>query len=408
MVGTSPRSRIFYSLRHRDFRYLSLGNFCYFSSQYLQLLSVAWLVLHQSEGSVLVTGAVISMRFLPAIVIGPWGGVISDRVNRRLLLIPVQAVMGTAALVLALLVITDRDAVWHSFLYLAISGSGRAFLDTLRLALVANTVPKQDLDNAMAVYAMTWTIPRLFSPVLGGLLIDLVGIEWNFFLEAGIYVVMMLSLIPMKTPYAEESTARSQSVFNNLREGLRYVWSDRLVLQLIFVSLIPSFLLIPFSSLIPVFTVQVLERGPTISGYLIGAMGVGMVGQGFIVATVGFIFKKGKVTLLAAFLACLFVAVVVQLPWLGLTFVAMVLFGVVSSYLWIGSLSIIQGEVPDTMRGRVSSIFSLTFGVVPLGILLTSLFAEATGIRTAFTVSALAGAVVAGWFMLSFQELRRT
>ena len=370
MVGTRPRSRILYSLRHRDFRYLSLGNFCFFSSQHLQLITIAWLVLHQSEGSVLITGAVISMRFLPATFIGPWGGVISDRVNRRLLLIPVQAVMGTVALVLASLVFTDRDEVWHSFLYLAISGSGRAILDTLRLTLVPNTVPKQDLDNAMAVYALTWTAPRLFAPVLGGLLIDLVEIQWNLFLEAGLYVFMMLSVIPMKTPYAEQSTARSRSVFTNLREGLRYVWNERAMRQLMILSLISSLLFMSFSSLIPVFTKQALERGPTISGYLIGAMGVGQMGPGLIMASFGFFINRGKAALLSVLLGCLLISVVAQMPWLALSFVVMALVGFMSFAFWISGMPLLQVEAPDTMRGRVTSIFSIQMGATPLGILL--------------------------------------
>ena len=101
------------------------------------------------------------------------------------------------------------------------------------------------------------------------------GFDWNFFLEAGAYVFMVLMLFPMKTPYQKESTARRVSPWNNMKEGLGYVWKTRLIRHLILMSFFPYFIFQPLVFLLPVFAFGVLGEGEAIVGVLLAVMGGG-------------------------------------------------------------------------------------------------------------------------------------
>ena len=200
---------------YRDFRLIWAGNFAAQSVQWLQILTVGWLVLHLTEGNALLTGTVVGIRTLPVLLIGPCAGVLADRMDRRRLVMVSQSVMAVVAALFAVMVLStdlDSDPVsgplrwWHPFIYMALAGIAHAIIQPVRQAMVVNTVPRHGLTSALALNGMVYPATRILAPAVGGVLIATLGFKWNFFLEAMAYLGIVLSLLPARLPYRGATT----------------------------------------------------------------------------------------------------------------------------------------------------------------------------------------------------------
>ena len=250
-----------------------MGNFFANNAQWLQLLSIGWLVRDLSEGSNVAGILVVTVggiNTLPGLVVGPWGGVMSDRFDRRRLIIALQFVMAALAFSFALLVLSERVQVWHAYLYVILAGACHSMTQPMRQALIAGTVPRELLGNALATNVLTITGTRIVGPFIGGILIFKLGFFWNFTAEAVLYLANISMIFPLRAPFYRPGNARQRgSALANLAEGVRYVWSgERAFLQLMILSVIPNIILHPAWFLLPVFTTQVLMRDADVGGYL--------------------------------------------------------------------------------------------------------------------------------------------
>jgi predicted MFS family arabinose efflux permease len=154
-----------------------------------------------------------------------------------------------------------------------------ALIQPVRQAMVANTVPRHDLWNAIALNAIAGNMARVVGPALGGVLYAFLSPAANFFLQGG----LLLLMVPLSLPYREEGTARRASMLANLTQGFRYVASERVIRHLLLLSYIPALFVASLVQMIPVIAERVLAQGPEVGGVLVGAMGVGGI-----VGTLGF------------------------------------------------------------------------------------------------------------------------
>jgi len=374
---------------------------------WLQLISLSWLVWDLT-GSAVLSGTAAGLRGLPTLVIGPWAGVIADRMDRRKLVIVAQVFLTAVAVVFAFLVATGAVEVWHAFLYAAISAVSFAFIMPARQALIVNTVPPRDLANAFALSAMTVTSNRLIGGILGGLLITTVGIQWNFYVESAAYLITALLLIPMKTPYRQESTARRSSVLANLKDGFVYIWRDnRIILHLIVLSFILNLVFLPIPALLPAYTSGVLHAQANVGGYLLAAQGVGGIAATLVIASVGYATGKGRVGLTALVVGCAAILIMAQSHWLMLSLAMMVFLGLAQTSFIVSNQTLVQSMIPDNLRGRVTSIYMLEFGLGPVAIFLIGLLMELYTVSGALTIVAAVGLGLSLFFFSSFQRVRR-
>ena len=184
----------------------------------MQILTVGWLVLKLTDNNALLTGTVIGVRTLPVLLIGPWAGVLADRVDRRKLIMIAQLCMAAAAATFAFLVIaTDLDAEepagplrwWHPFLYMIVAGVAHSVIQPVRNAIVANTVPREALTSALALNSMVFPTTRIVAPAIGGLIIATLGFNWNFLLETLGYLLMVVLMIPVRLQFRSHTAARA-------------------------------------------------------------------------------------------------------------------------------------------------------------------------------------------------------
>ena len=403
---------------YKDFRFVWAGNFVAIGAQWLQLFTIGWLVHHLTDGNALLTGTVVGIRTLPVLLIGPWAGVLGDRVDRRKLVMLTQSVMALTASGFAVLVIlTDLNAEeitgplrwWHPFVYMTVAGIAHTIIQPVRQAMVANTVPREAMASAFALNGMVYPSTRIIAPAIGAVLVASLGFKWNFVIEAVLYVVIVLLLIPVKLPYRTEQRGGGHgSAFSSLMSGLRYVRDEKRILQLIVMSLIPNLLFQPVIFFLPVFTVDVLGRDIGAGGALAAAVGIGGVAAAVFIAGIGYLMRKGLAVFLGLIFGCAFILLFSQSQWLWVSFAMLTGLGFTQYVFRVANGTLIQTVVPDTFRSRVMSIYMLDHGITPLATLLIGLFIDLWNPSWVFTVMAGASlffAVVQAIFFSSTRQL---
>ena len=404
--------RTFTALQNnRDYRFLWAGNVAANCAQWLQIFTIGWLVFSISNGSAMHSVAVAGIRSLPILAVGPLAGVLADRMDRRKLLIVTQFSLAVLAAAFALVVASGRVEVWHAYAYMSLAGIGFAVKQPLRQALVANTVRRADLANAMALNAMGITSMRLAGPLLGGVLISAVGFKWNFFFEAGLYVVMVLLLLPTRTPYREtsgkaSSSTQRASMFDSLLEGLRYIFGNAVMRRLTIVNFVRTGVFMPLILLLPVYTQQALGAGVGTGSVMIAVMGIGGFTATFVMATWGFFAKKGAVVLITLFTGSIAILMLGVSHWLWLSLIMMVVMGLSQTHFIVSNQTLIQSVVPDDLRGRVSSVWHYESGLIPLAAVAIGYTADKMDINTALIGVGIVALVLSIFFAIRFRDIR--
>ena len=268
-------------------------------------------------------------------------------------------------------------------------------------------MPPEDLENAFALGAMAYNANRLAGGILGGVLITTVGIQWNFFVEGGAYIVAALLLIPMKTPYQVASTARESSMLTNLKEGLTYIWRDnRIILHLMVLNIILNMSLMPIMALLPAYTTEVLHAEANVGGYLMAAQGVGAVIATVLIASLGIAMKKGQLALVTLVVGSAAVLILGQSHWLLLSLAILAVLGFSQVSFIVINMILVQSMIPDTLRGRVTSLYMLEIALGPLAILLIGLLMDLLSVSGALTIVASVSLAAALFFLLTFRQVR--
>ena len=371
--------RAFESLKFPNFRLLWFGNLCVNSADWLQILTIGWLILEITNGDTVITGAVLALRTLPVFLIGPWAGVLADKFDRRSLIKLTQFMMAVLAVLFAVLVsmsdFTDTGVSgplkpWHLFVYVGITGISVSIIRPVRQSLVANVVPLENLRNATALNALTRTSARLVAPAIGGMLIYLLGFKWNFYIEAACYLGITISMLRMKTPYGNNPVPKNTSVLKDLYTGIEYISKNRALAQVITLSFVPTCIFQPLVFILPIYVASVLNEGPAVGGTLLAIMGLGGVATSFYLASKDFPLKKGLTVILALIMGCAAISALSLSNIIIVAYVMFLILGVCQTNIRVGTNTLIQEIVPDELRGRVTSIYNFDNGFTAISILM--------------------------------------
>lgn len=402
--------RTFAALRHRDFALLWGGLTLASSGQWLQQITLSWLIFDMT-GSALQLGTINGLRMLPFLFTSLLGGVLADRLDRRRLMLGTQLYLVAITLVMALLLLAGRATVWQLYVFTFLSGIGWSFTMPVRQALVPVLVPRADLMNAIALTSMTFNIARVIGPIAGGLLLATLGGGGNFLVQVGMYVAVVGLVAAMRVPArpvpeAQAAGRRGASMWASLMEGLRYIRSSRLVVTLLLLSLVAMLLAMPYQSLLPIFAGDIYGLGSGGLGLLMACSGLGSIVGVLLLANAGDFPRKGRAQLMA--LAGTGVALVLfsQVTWVPLAILSLMIVGGCQMVGMTLNQTMIQAAITDEMRGRVSSVHLLDAGLIPLGSLAAGGLAEVVGAPATVAVMGLALAAIAGLAMARLTTLR--
>lgn len=403
-IQTSGLRQATASLVNKEFRKVFASNMAFFLAMGGQSIMRPWLAF-ELTGDKVDLGIVSFAMAIPMLVLSPFGGVLADRVERRMLIVSAQAVAMASELLILVLLFADRLEFWHLVLTSGMMGCALPLIMPARSAIVVNIVGKRGLGPAMALNMAGVNVTRVLGPAATGFLIPVIGVKGVYSTNLTLYGVALLAMLTVaKMPPAPQINPKS--VMHNLFEGFRYVGSNRLVLILLLFGLVPMFLAMPFQTLLVVFSEEVWEVGPRGLGILHASSGIGAVVGSFWMAARSPEAGRQRmmmvsVVLFGTFLA-LFCASPYFVPAVVLVFVANIF---ASTFSTLNNVAI-QMVIPDSVRGRISSFLMMSVSVPLLGNLPVAAVAEALGAPTAVGGAAVLAVLVALLFYALSPELR--
>jgi MFS family permease len=388
----APRRRMsaqqtFAALRHRNYRLWFSGQLVSLFGTWMQTTAQGYLVF-QLTGSPAYLGYVGFAAGVPAWLFTLYGGVVADRLPRRTLLLITQSAMMLLALALAGLVFAELVRPWQIVALAFGLGIANAFDAPARLAFVSELVERDDLTNAIALNSTMFNLATATGPAVAGLAYALVGPAWCFVLNGLSFLAVIAALLLMRIA-PREQPARRRSAWEELGEGMRFIAANRVIRTLIVLVAATSFFGISMATLFPAWAVQILGGDATTNGLLLSARGVGSLISALVIASLGRFNYKGRLLTAGMFAFPLLLLIFGLARWLPLALLALVGVGVAAILVMNLANALVQTLVPDALRGRVMSVYSMTFfGLMPLGALWVGATAEYAGAPTAVLLGA--------------------
>lgn len=394
------------------FAALSVPNFRrYYGGQAISLIGTwmqrtaqAWLVWSMTHSSTWL-GVIVALQTVPVLVLGPYGGVIADRVDKRRMTIALQTAMGFQALALGLLTVAGVVTVWEVGILAVVLGLNNAFENPARQSFMLELVGPEHLRNAVSLNSVLANVARMIGPAVAGILIATVGDGVCFLVNAASFVAVVASLVTMDTS-ALSPTKPAPRMRGQLREGFRYVrHTPQLAVPLLMMGL-AGCLTYEFTVSLPVMAGRGLNAGATGFGFMSAAMGFGAVIGGLLVAARGSTGLRPLVLAASGFAVAMTMATFA--PTLAVAMVALAFAGAGSvSFMATGNSTLQLSSEPD-MRGRVMSLWFVAFqGSTPIGGPIVGWVMAVVGPRAGLGLGALTLVVVALGGLFAMRRLPR-
>jgi MFS family permease len=389
-----PRSTLdstFRALRNRNYRLFYVGQAISLSGTWMQTIAQAILVIQLTDSKIAL-GTVTMLQFLPITMFVLIAGVIADRVPKRNFIFATRALAMAQAVAMAVLVYSGHVELWHVYVLAFVLGLSNAFEQPARQAFIVEMVGKDDLMNAIALNSGLFNGARLVGPAIGGVIIDLFGVELAFLLNGLSFIPILLSLWLMNMSDLHATESRRTDRMNpvaELREGLSYAFrTPSAMLIIILVAIIGTFGY-NFTVMLPLISEYVLDRGSTGLGFMTAAVGMGALLSALVLASRS---RAATSTLFVGGLAfSLLLTGVAFSQWYLLTLALLLLLGVANTTFASTANTSLQLATPDHLRGRVMALYMLLFaGSTPIGGFLTGFIAETAGVSTAIAINAAA------------------
>jgi MFS family permease len=394
------------ALRHRNFRLFFCGQSLSLIGTWMTRLATSWLV-YRLTGSSLLLGVISFATQVPTFLLGPFAGVWVDRWERRRVLLITQILAALQSLALAGLTLSGHITIWEVVCLSVLQGLINAFdMPARQSSLVLMVDGRTDLSNAIALNSTMVNGARLLGPALAGITIAAVGEGYCFLIDGLSYIAVIASLLAMRidNPAASKS---SGSMLIQLREGWAYVSGFAPIRTVLLLFAMVSFMGVPYSVLMPVFTTRILHGGPHTLGFLMGASGVGSLISALALAVRKSV--RGLYTVIpivaAVFGGGLIAFSFSRSYWLSLVLMSITGFGMMQ--FAAASNTVIQTIVEDDKRARVMSYYMMAYmGASPFGSLLAGSLSPIIGAPGTVLLSGVGCIAGAIWFWFQLPKLR--
>ncbi|HZQ91825.1 MAG TPA: MFS transporter [Terriglobales bacterium] len=385
------------ALRYRNFRLFFTGQLISLIGTWMQTVAQSWLVYRLTGSSVLL-GAVGFASQFPVFFMSPVAGIVADRVNRQKLVIATQVASMLLAFILAALTLAHRVQVWHIVVLAVLLGVVNAFDVPGRQSFLVEMVGKEDLMNAIALNSSMFNGARIVGPAVAGVLVATIGEGWCFFANAVSYIAVIVGLMMMRVQ--PRAVREPRGPIEETLEGFRFARHTAPIRALLLLVGLVSLVGMPYTVLMPIFADRILHGGARGLGLLMGCTGVGaLLGALTLAARTGLTgLSQWIARASAAFGISLVLFAVSRNFWLSAGLLVPVGFAMMLQTSSTNTL--IQAMVPDHLRGRVMSLYSMMMiGMAPFGALFAGLVADRIGAAMAVAiggVACVAGAIAFG------------
>jgi MFS family permease len=392
----------FAALRGRNYRFYWIGLVFYVLGHRAEYVTFAWLTWEVTHDP-LSLGYLGLAQGVPLVLFQLFGGVLADRTDRRRLLLVTTILTALALTIAFVLTALGLVRLPHLLVLAALSNTFRAFDEPSRLSLIPELVDRARLSNAIALGSIPWQAGRMIGPSIAGILIAAFGGAVGLAMAAGAsYIALVLYSRLRVTRHAP--IRDGQHVLGQFLEGLSFVAHNFVFASLIALALFNSLFGLSYVTLLPIFADWYFASGSTGFGLLNAAHGVGALVGTLTIATIATrIARPGTTLLMGAAGLGILLMTFSQAPTMGVAIPALVLVGFSNTFYLTQVSTFIQQGVPDQLRGRVLSLYSLCWNLLPIGGLLAGVLAAAVDARFAILCG---GAVVAANALLLLTSSR--
>jgi MFS family permease len=397
------------ALTHRDYGLYFSGQLVSLIGSWMQVVGQSWLVIQLTK-SPFKLGIITALQFLPMLFFSLLAGALVDRLPKRKTIVATQTLLMLLAFTLSALVYTGRVQFWHVALLAFLLGMANTVDVPSRQAFTISMVGKEDLGNAIALNSAVFNGARLVGPMAAGLLVAKFGVATAFFLNGVSFVAVIGALLLIKTEGLPRPwSGTNRSIVAEIKEGLTYVFANRLILFVLALLMMISLFVINYEVLVTTLTTNVLKLNADHYGYLMSALGGGALLGAVLLA---FSNRSGPqvntivVCAIGISIATLAMGTVRQF-WPAL--VGLFVIGMLHITFTANTNTAIQISIPDELRGRVMSVYQLVFaGVTPLGAFVTGTVAEARGGSVGYLFDGALGLISVLLLLLWWRSTRKS
>jgi MFS family permease len=380
--------RTFRSIAVRNYRLYFTGQVISVSGTWMQTVAQAYLILFTLHGTGVDVAVATSLQFLPLLLLGPFGGLVADRLDKRRVLYVTQGSAGTLALIFGILVLTHSVQLWQVFLLATGLGVVNLFDNPARQTFVFEMVGGDLLPNAVSLNSVLMNSARVLGPAIGGVLIVTLGVGTCFMVNAASYgaVIVALSMMRVSELHRRPGVERAKG---QIREGLRYVWATPdLRVPLLSMAIVGVFAF-NFTVTLPLLAKFTFHGGAGLYSSFMVAMGAGAVAGGLAVA-----FRSRPSTRMLAGIGLVFglsILGVALAPNHVAALALLVPMGAASIAFVATNNATLQLRSDPAMCGRVMSLNAIAFlGSTPIGAPLLGYISDVSNPRVALVVGGVA------------------
>ena len=375
----------------------------YGTVRWLEVLAVAVFVFELTDSPFIVS-LMLVLRMSPMIFFGGLIGVLAEKINRRQLLLIGFWGVATSCAVLSLLVLTDEIELWHIGLGAFLNGMIWSADYAVRPTLLGDIAGNNNVGVAMSLDSATTNVTRMLGPLLGGVIYAAIGLQGTYLVglvlfSCAIYFIQTMTYRP------GPALAMGSKFFTDLRDGLRYIRSNRVITMVLTVTVVLNFFGFPFVAMVPVIGNEELGLNPVFIGMLASAEG----GGAFVGAIFATLFAQpGHYRRLFVYGATIFLCGILVFSFSSGFTVSLVV--LLIGGLGVAGFSTMQAtimylEAPPEMRSRILGVLAFCIGASPIGLLNVGWLAEWLGPSTAVAGLASGGLLVMGWVFYYWRDV---
>jgi len=385
------------AFRHRNFRIYAIGNALSLVGLWVQRVAVGWLTWELTRSGTWL-GIMVFADLAPALLLGPIGGAIADRFDRKRIAMGAQALALVQAASLAALTMAGLIDIYALLAFTVALGAVSSFWQPVRLALMPALVERPDLPAAIAIASMIFNLARFVGPAVAGPIIVYAGVGPAFAVNAVSFLAFLVALAAMDLPRPKPRPRGGSSVLGDVMAGVRFAAAHAGIGPLLLLTLVVAAGVRPVAELLPGFADAVFDRGAGGLAMMTSALGLGALVGGLWLARRGDRPGLTRATLTGAALGGVAVAAFAATDVFPLALLAISGAGVAIAISAVGAQTLVQTAVPDEMRGRVLSFYGLIFRSAPaLGALAMGAASEVVGLGPPVMVGAALGVAACAW-----------
>ena len=386
-----------------QFRWLFVGNVAFFFAMQGQMLTrtiLAWDLTGLAQSLAYINLVVA----LPMIFASMIGGAVTDRVERRQLIIVGQCLITCNEIFILTMLLLGQLEFWHLLCTAFVAGCAFPFIMPARMAITVNVVGPDRIQSAMAVSGGAMNLSRVVGPAMMGVIISEFSVIAAYVVSTILYASAVFFMFFVKRNKAVQPDGGKKPLLADIIYGFQYVSLNKPVLVCLMFGLVPMFLAMPFQNLLVMLVEQTWQVGESGLGILMGAGGVGGVLGSIWIARRGDRSERLRLMVVTVIGFALFLAVFTQTSVFYLALLPLVLANLCASAFQTVNNATIQILVDDSVRGRMSSFMMMSFGLTPLGVFPMAVAADHIG-----AANAILGACVALMIItVAFVGLSRT